>query len=335
MNIPIDIVKAIPHRACAKDAKSDFLCGIALKFENYPNIKRGGHTYMELKTISELKKSALERMKNCWCECIAVFMVKIAAATALVLAFLLIVQFLYTYGYIEYGIDTIFQEGGAAFYGVLILLVMLFFVAMVPLKYGQAWYLVQALGRKNVPVSCFFSCYVHKEHFKKVMKLEVEIQIRQAIAGIPLFLVAAGEIFLVKSSIISVETPVIYTIVWACLILLLTCVCFLYIVYSIRFFPARYIYARNPKKGNKAIIKESIDMVSERYAYFMELFVSFSGWILFCAAVFPMFFVVPYIEMTFAAATEDPITIYREEQKNIAMFSETPPEYEREENAGV
>ena len=286
---------------------------------------------MNLKRPSELKKLAVGKLSDCWCECIALFLTEMGCIVVAVLSFLLAIQFLYSHGVIAHGIDTIFTQGGIGVYlaaaGVLVLL----FVLGIPLKYGKRWYLIQSIRGNNVPASCFFTCYMHKEHYGKIFMLELRIALRRIAMLLPTAVIGAVIVYISGKAYKNSGGTDSYTIIIVLLALLFSGMLFLYSYFSMRYFLASYIYALDPKKDVDTIIKESCEAMSGRQRYFNEIVASFAGWIFSFIALFPAMYVAPYMLMTFTLAANDIIDNYN----NAKRRSDGENVPAKEENALV
>lgn len=270
---------------------------------------------MNFKRPSELKKLAVGKLSDCWCECIALFLTELGCLAVAVLSFLLAIQFLYTHGVIAHGIDTVFTQGGIGIYlaaaGVLVLL----FVLGIPLKYGKRWYVIQSIRGNNVPASCFFTCYMHKEHYGKIFMLEIRIALRRIAMLLPSAVIGAAIVYLSGKAYKNSGGTGSYTIIIVLLALLFSGMLFLYSYFSMRYFLASYIYALDPKKDVDTIIKESCEAMSGRQRYLNEIVASFAGWIFSCVAIFPAMYVAPYMMVTFTLAASDLIDNYYNEKR--------------------
>lgn len=273
---------------------------------------------MNMKKPSELKKLALEKLTDCWCECIALFLIELGSLTVCILCFLLMVQSLYSHGVIGHGVDSIFVKGGIGVYAAFAGMLILFYVLGAPLRYGKKWFFIQTIRGNSVPASCFFTCYMHREHYGRIFLLEAKIALRKLAALAPAAAAGFTAVYIAGRFYKSSGGSGSYTIIIVLLALIFSGMLFLYLYFSMRYFPASYIYALNPKKSTDRIIKESCEAVSGYQGCIYELLVSFSGWLFACIAIFPAMYVMPYMMMTFSLAADDLIRNYTEEQRRGA-----------------
>lgn len=281
---------------------------------------------MNLKRPSELKKTAFDKLSDCWGENVALVLTELGCAAVCVLSFVLVVQFLYTYGVISNGISTIFTQGGIGVYLAAAGVMVIFAILSIPLKYGKRWFLIQTIRGNDVPASCFFSCYMHKEHFGKIFLLEFKIMLRRIAMLLPSAAIGAVIVYIAGDVYKNSGGTGSYTIIIVLLALLFSGMLFLYSYFSMRYFLASYIYALDPKKDTDTIIKESCEALRGHQGYINEIMASFAGWIFSCIAIFPAIYVAPYMMMTFTLAANELIENYN----NIKYHSaENIPEGEK------
>lgn len=260
---------------------------------------------MKFKTNGELRTLAKRRLGGCWCECIGSLLIFAGIITAAGLAWLLVIRFLYTYGIVGFDAKEMFSKGTPAFFCVSGVLAALLVIAMMPLKYGICWYYAQAAEGRNVPASCFFSCYMHPEHFRKTLKLGLSVWARRLAAMIPsgaaAALCAAVSIKMLRSE----SNVLLNTVVLALMLLLATAAVFLCIWFTVRYELVPYIYAAFPDKSVSEIIGISSRCSGESRLYLIKTIFSFSPWAVCGILIFPLIYVVPYVSMAFAIAVSD------------------------------
>lgn len=286
-----------------------------------------GHI-MNPKKSGDFKKAAHTALNDCWCECVCIFLVVLGGAIAIALAALLVIQFLYTYGIIENSIMTIFSSGGVKFYCIIAIALLIICILAIPLKYGISWYYIQALDSRHVPASCFFSCYTNKkQHIRTTLTGLAVMGLRLAVA-LP---VALCIIFTVRLAISAVNSSsgatFMITFVCCCLVLLIACLLFGYMIYSMHFTLVPYIYAMNPEKSVKDIISDSFKIIRRREFDLMEVLFSFTGWLALSLLIFPIIYVAPYMSMTFAAASVKLIKDHCDENDSSENTSAKPEIY--------
>ena len=68
--------------------------------------------------------------------------------------------------------------------------------------------------------------------------------------------------------------------------------------YSVRFSAVPYLYALGPEKPIPKMMKG-------KEKYISEVMFSLSMWLLPCLIIFPMLFIIPYMQMVYAAAVNE------------------------------
>lgn len=263
---------------------------------------------MKFRSNGELRTLAKQRLGGCWCECTGSLLVFIGIITAFCLAGVLVIRFLYTYGIIEYDINKVFLNGTPLFYAVTGLAAALLIVAMMPLKYGICWYYAQAAEGRNVPASCFFSCYMHPEHFRKTLKLGLSVWAHKIAVLIPTGAAAALCAAVSVKMLRSGSSILLNTVVLALMLLLATAAALFCIWYTVRYELVPYIYADCPDKSVKEIIALSGICSGEARLYLIKTMFSFIPWTACCILIFPLIYIVPYVSMAFAIAVSDIIS---------------------------
>lgn len=260
---------------------------------------------MKFKTNGELRTLAKRRLGGCWCECVGSLLVFAGIITAAVLAWLLVIRFLYTYGIIGFDVDEMFSKGTPLFFCISGLAAALLVIAMMPFKYGICWYYAQAAEGRNVPASCFFSCYMHPEHFRKTLKLGLAVWAHRLVVLIPSG-AAAALCAAVSVKVLRSEGGILLnTVVLALMLLLATAAVFLCIWFTIRYELVPYIYAAYPEKSVSEIIGISAKCSGEARLYLVRNMFSLVPWEFSCLLIFPTIYVVPYVHMIAAIAVAD------------------------------
>lgn len=263
---------------------------------------------MKFKSNGELRTLAKRRLGGCWCECIGSLLIFAGIIAAACLAGLLVIRFLYTYGIIGFDVNKMFSEGTPLFFCIGGLAAALLVIAMIPLKYGICWYYAQAAEGRNVPASCFFSCYMHPEHFRKTLKLGLSVWAHRLVVLIPSGAVAALCAAVSVKTLRSASSILINTVVLALMLLLATAAVFLCIWNTVRYELVPYIYAAFPDKSVSEIIGISAKCSGEARLYLINTMFSFIPWAISCIMIFPTIYVVPYISMAFAIAVANIIS---------------------------
>ena len=260
------------------------------------------------------RRFAAQRLKCCWGECVGEVFIVTAVLTMAVLAFLTVTEILFRCGVISFGIGSL-GKGGWRLGSAALIYIFLLYVALIPLKYGTAWFYFQEAHSTSIPGSGFFSCYMHRKHIKGTLKLEfMVIARRMGVAVFPIAFIALMtwhfRRLLDKDPTVAAVSLAIFAITGALLV-------FMYIIYHLRYIFVPYLYASDPEKAPKEIIAESIIVARGSRFGIIKLVFSLSPLWVSCLAIFPLIFVIPYTKMTFAAAAAEIFDAYRSDSRHI------------------
>lgn len=254
------------------------------------------------------KREAGLRLRQCWGECVGEVIVE---SSLLMLAAVLFMAVKYAAG----GLGR-FSAVVEAVY------ILAAYAAYVPLRYGTAWFYIQQAKDTSVPASGFFSCYMHKRHIKGTLLLELEVLARIVPASaIPLSYVAFAAYLGNKISYTSETAAAVFI---SCAVLIGTVIVYIYILFIMKYAFVPFLYAACHDFPPKEIISRSKSLMKGHRTNIIRLIFSLLPLWISCAAVFPVFFVVPYTKMTFARAAaeifyHDDVTFQNE---NTGVFKE-------------
>ena len=260
------------------------------------------------------RRFAAQRLKNCWGECVGEVFIVTAVLTMAVLAFLTVTEILFRCGVISFGIGSL-EKGGWKLGLAALIYIFLLYVALIPLKYGTAWFYFQEAHSTSIPGSGFFSCYMHRKHIKGTLKLEfMVIARRMGVAVFPIAFIALMtwhfRRLLDQDPAAAAVSLAIFAITGALLV-------FMYIIYHLRYIFVPYLYASDPEKAPKEIVAESIIVARGSRFGIIKLVFSLAPLWVSCLAIFPLIFVIPYTKMTFAAAAAEIFDAYRSDSRHI------------------
>ena len=90
------------------------------------------------------------------------------------------------------------------------------------------------------------------------------------------------------------------------LFLLLAAIGFcLFTVLGLKYAPVPYLYALEPDSSPKEIIAKSKRLMKYNSRYIIDTMCSVAVWLVPCILIFPMVFIVPYIQMVYTAAINE------------------------------
>lgn len=259
------------------------------------------------------RRSAAERLRNCWGECVGEVFVISAAITLGILAFYLITEILFLLGITDFNIAE--PSGGYIWLGAgALITILLVYIALIPLKYGCAWFYFRQAAGTSIPASGFFSCYAHMRHIKGSLQLEAKVMLRRIpAAALPISFLALMVWHIFK---ISEKNPSGAAVSLAICAVLGALSIFIYIIYHMRYMFVPYLYASDPERPAKEIISESIEMSKGSRLGIIRLIFSLAPLWICCLAFFPLIFVIPYTKMTFAYAVSEIFFNSRKDREN-------------------
>lgn len=267
-----------------------------------------------MKKTTELKKHAALRLSGCWGECCAVFFIMVGELAALVLALIL---------FWEHMVRSAAKDLplGTAIVLIAVLAVLLWF-AVAPFSYGVKWYRTQQLHGSAVHARSMFSCYLSLKKLIQVLKLNSMLALRR----MPMFIAAAAAVFgelymLGKIRPALGNGSILYSVLVALAVMLGGAAVCIFWITGIKYAPVPYLYALTPGANPAEIIRKSKRLMQNNSRYLLEAMFSVTGWVVPCILIFPMIFIVPYIEMVYAAAINEII--------DNDMKKEKPTEDER------
>lgn len=260
------------------------------------------------------RRMAAERLKNCWGECVGEVFIVTAVLTMAVLAFLTVTEILFRCGVISFGVGDLGKGGWRLGLAALIYLFLLY-VALIPLKYGTAWFYFQEAHSTSIPGSGFFSCYMHRKHIKGTLTLEFMVISRRI--GVAVFPIAFIAVMTWHFRWLLDQDPTAAAVSLAVFAVTGALLVFMYIIYHLRYIFVPYLYASDPERAPKEIIAESIRVAKGSRFGIIKLVFSLAPLWVCCLVVFPLIFVIPYTKMTFAAAAAEIFDAYRSDSQHI------------------
>lgn len=286
---------------------------------------------MKLKKISELKKTAMLRLKNCWSECFGVFLLTLGIAAAYWIIVILLINTLYAFDVISLNVRELFESKEPVFYLAIFAAMLLLNLLAAPLKYGVCWYFIQTVRGNNVPASCFFSCYMHPKHLKNLMLLEVNIVVRKLVAGAPLFAAMAGIVIYFGINNGEVPKDAFGVFLTVFVIMLLIALLYIFVHMFLRYSAVPFVYALDPDKKRSEILSDSVHAVNDNEIFLLKVLLSFCGWLFVGIFIIPLLCIEPYVYMTFTAAINELLTDYYSEKNDLDALKMNIEAYENSE----
>lgn len=184
-----------------------------------------------------------------------------------------------------------------------VLMTVLTFIIVTPLYQGNNRWFYRRTGGEQDPVSTvFFSFETAKQYFR-TLGLYFQVALRMFLwllltsvpmIGLGIFAIfyngfAGGEISQTADAIF-----MILTVIWTILIGIVS------VIISLRYFLASYILAEHPDQKASKCIKDSVQMMKGHKAKLFLFKLSFIGWELLCIFIIPVFYVLPYMNASYA-----------------------------------
>lgn len=236
----------------------------------------------------------------CYGELCTVFMLTVGGLSVFVLACMI------SYKLLERSVGT----GETMFpYGILFLILTAIFiilaVAAVPFGYGVSWYRIQQIRGISVPARSIFSCYTSAKKLWKVIRLQSILIFKSLHIVIPAALVSAAMFYIAGIVDAYAKGDTAYYIIFFAAMLTAFAMLGVTAYYSVRFSAVPYLYALGPEKPIPELIDESRKIMKDKEKYISEVMFSLSMWLLPCLIIFPMIFIIPYMQMVYAAAVNE------------------------------
>ncbi|MBQ3161524.1 MAG: hypothetical protein IJC04_05300 [Oscillospiraceae bacterium] len=264
-----------------------------------------------MKNVKELKQSIAPRMRKCWGESCAAFIISAGGLCAAVFAWYIIMNTLVSMGIIENAADKIMLTVTA-------ILALFMLVITVPYNYGLRWYRLQQVRGHSVHAKSIFSCYFSAKRLLQVYKLSAMLFLKKIFLLIPFsILLSAGIYLIIKFNTIGGGLG--YNLVVVALLMLSALTYLAYNIINIKYAAAPYLYALGHDRPAGEIINESVQFMKGKQGYMIEVLRSCAIMLIPCIVVFPMIFVIPKMMMIYTAAINEIIEDGFEKDKLVNM----------------
>ncbi len=264
-----------------------------------------------MKNIKELKQSIAPRMRKCWGECCASFIISAGELCAAVFIWYLIMNILIFMGIIESASDSLMIAVTAV-------IALIMAVITVPYKYGLRWYRLQQVRGHSVHAKSIFSCYFSARRLLQVYKLSAMLIMKKSLLLIPLaILLSAGIYLAIRFN--TIGGSIIYNLAVVFFLMLSVVVYLAYNIINIKYTAAPYLYALGHDRPTGEIINESVQFMKGKQGYMIEVLRSCAIMLIPCILVFPMIFVIPKMMMFYTAAINEIIEDGFEQDKLVSM----------------
>jgi len=264
-----------------------------------------------LKNVKELKESLAPRMRRCWGESCAIFVISAGGYTAAVFAWYLAMDFLISVNVIEKATDGFMLVVTAA-------IIVVMWIITLPYKYGVRWYRLQQVRGHSVHAKSIFSCYFSAKKMLQVYRLSIMLFLKKTVLLIPLVILIGTGIFLIIRFNTESDS-IIYNLVVGALLTLSVVVYIVYTIINVQYAAAPYLFALGHDRPAGEIIKESVCFMRGNHAYMVAILRNCALMLIPCVMIFPMFFVLPKMMMLYTGAINEIIENGFEQDRLISM----------------
>ena len=237
-----------------------------------------------MKNSRKLKQHASARIKYCWGESVMIFFITVGGFAAFIITWMIINNIS---GAITNLYDIIVSS---------VMEMLLLWLVFTPFSYGVKWYRIQQIRGQQVPARGIFSCYMSMSRMLDVFCLDIAITLRRLGVIIPAAAAAAAAYYLYANggNIILYCAAAAFMLIFAGLLVL-------YVAADIRYSLIIFAYVLKPDVPIKDLIRESKRLVKGKTGYCIKVMLSLTGLFILCLLIFPAVFIVPYMQMVYAA----------------------------------
>lgn len=251
-----------------------------------------------MKKTTELKKLAILRLTGCWGESCAIVFILLGELAAAVLVAAICRDCLIMRapdGFPTGAVLVLFAVAAA-----------LLWFAVAPFSYGTKWYRIQQIRGVTVQARSMFSCYVSLRKLIEVLKLNSMTVLR----SMPMFIsgaaMAAAAFYLPDKLCGALGGgSILYNAVRILFLLLAAASVCGWQASRLKYALAPYLYVLEPGADPAGLIKKSRTLMKNNYRYLLKTGFSLMGWLIPCILIFPVIFIIPYIEMVYTAAINE------------------------------
>ena len=182
---------------------------------------------------------------------------------------------------------------------------ILLLVAATPLFYGVCWYRIQQIQGNSVHARSIFSCYTSLKKLWSVFRLNSVLIVKKLYVIVPTAGISALGFYI--SGIVEHRTgkgAAYYSLFILAAAVTAGMLC-LILVFNARYAAVPYLYVLEPGRSAAELISTSIQLMQGKKRYLSEVMLSLTGWLVPCLIIFPMIFIIPYIQMVYSAAINE------------------------------
>ncbi len=182
---------------------------------------------------------------------------------------------------------------------------VLLVVAVTPFVYGSSWYRIQQIRGNSVHARSIFSCYASVGKMWQVLRLNSMLilgmlgRILPYAAVSALTFCAAGAVDRIS------DGNTAYNISFTAAVLITIAMIILAMRSNNIYAAVPFLYALDPSRSPSELISESKRIMKKDPGYVGEVMFSLSPLLIPCLIIFPMIFIIPYMQMVYAAAVNE------------------------------
>lgn len=267
-----------------------------------------------MKTVKELRQTVLQRLRYCWGENTAIFLISAGGIAAVALAWFMTTDFLIASGFTDQSGPRADLSNWIVLTVTAAALILLFGIAE-PFRYGVKWYRLQQVRGNAVHARSIFSCYGSWKRAGQIFRLDAYLFVRRMYFAVPLIALFAAGVYLVNR-IEASGNSVAYSAAAVLVLLLAGSIICASAAFNCKYSAAGYLFVLDPDAPPKELIDKSVRLSKGRSDYLIEAMLSSAIWLPFCVLVFPLIFALPYMKMIYTAAVNEVILSEEIENQN-------------------
>ncbi len=252
-----------------------------------------------MKNLNEIRAHVRLRMRKCWGESIAMFMISAGGLAVALFGWYLTSDFIATIPDEQQP----FSDPVIRIFSAFSILFLLWIIGT-PYKYGSRWYRLQQVRGHSVHAKSIFSCYFSAKRMAQVYKISIAVTVRKMILGVPFLLLVGASLYL-TTLIDRNAQGFLYNLAVVLLLLLTVLVVIVHTVLNMKYLAVPYLFALGHDRSASEIIAESVRYMKGKQAYMITLIRSLGLMLIPCILVFPMIFIVPYVKMIYTSAMNE------------------------------
>ncbi len=266
-----------------------------------------------MKSATELKKTVVSRISYCCGELCMLFFLSVGGLSAFLLAAVMAAMLFERYGVVDLNSGYL-SPAIIALILTTIVVFILIIIAITPFSYGASWYRLQQVRGISVHARSIFSCYASADKMWQVLRLNSILILKKLYVIIPAAAISALAFYTagIVDSITEGDTP--YYIMFFIAMLITFIMLSASEIINAKYAAVPFLYVTGTERSPSEIIAESKRIMKGKIRYLSEVMFSLSGWLIPCLMIFPMIFIIPYMNMVYTAAMNEIILSSQNEE---------------------